>query len=60
MFFFYKRQAMVLRVVNDQICHGLKNIVKSSPNLDLWILINSLYQNMMGYKKFLFFEFAKY
>jgi hypothetical protein len=51
---------MVLRVVNDQICYELKNIGKSSQNLDLWISINSLYQNMMGYKKFLFFEFSKY
>jgi hypothetical protein len=51
---------MVLRVVNDQICYGLKNISKSSPNHDLWISLNSLYQNIIGYKKFLFFEFSKY
>jgi hypothetical protein len=51
---------MVLRVVNDQICYGLKNIIKSSQNLDLWVSINSLYQNMMGYKKFLFFKISKY
>jgi hypothetical protein len=51
---------MALRVVNDQIYYGLKNIVKSSLNLDLWVSINSLYQNMMGYKNFLFFKFYKY
>jgi hypothetical protein len=51
---------MMLRVVNDQICYRLKNIGKSSSNLDLWISINYLYQNMMGYKKFLFFEFSMY
>jgi hypothetical protein len=50
---------MVLRVVNDQIYYGLKNIDKSSQNLDLWISINYLYQNMMEYKK-IFFEFFKY
>jgi hypothetical protein len=51
---------MVLRVVNDYICYGLKNIVKSFPNLDLWVSINSSYQNMMGYKKIIFFKFSKY
>jgi hypothetical protein len=51
---------MVLRVVNDQICYILKNIVKSSLNFDLWVSINSLYQNMMKYNFFLFFEFSKY
>jgi hypothetical protein len=44
---------MVLRVVNDQICYGLKNIIKSSSNLDIskyaTVSINSLYQNMMEY-----------
>jgi hypothetical protein len=43
---------MVLSVVNDQICYGLKNIVKSSPNLDLWVSINSSYKNMMRYNFF--------
>jgi hypothetical protein len=51
---------MVLCVVNDQIYYGLKNIVKSSPNFNLRVSINSLYQNMMEYKKFLFFKFSKY
>jgi hypothetical protein len=44
----------------NQICYGLKYIGKLSPKLDLWISINSLYQNIMGYKKFLFFKFSKY
>jgi hypothetical protein len=51
---------MMLRVVNDQIYYGLKNIVKSFSNLDLYISINSLYQNIMGYKISLFFKFSKY
>jgi hypothetical protein len=51
---------MMLRVINDQIYYRLKNIIKSFPNLDLWVSIYSLYQNIMGYKKFLFFEFCKY
>jgi hypothetical protein len=51
---------MVLHVVNDQICYRLKTIAKSSPNLDLWVSINSLYQNMLGYKIFLYLEFSKY
>jgi hypothetical protein len=42
---------MVLHIVNDQIYYELKNIAKSSPNVDLWVLINSLYQNMMTDKK---------
>jgi hypothetical protein len=29
----------------------LKNIVKLFSNFDLWVSINYLYQNMMGYKK---------
>jgi hypothetical protein len=46
--------------VNDQICYRLKNIAKSYSNFDLWVSINSLYQNMMEYKKKLFFKFFKY
>jgi hypothetical protein len=48
---------MVLRVFNDQIYYGLKIIDKSYPNFHLWISINFLYQNMMGYKKFYFLNF---
>jgi hypothetical protein len=51
---------MVLCIVKDQIFYGLKNIIKSFSNLDLYVSINPLYQYMMGYKKFLFFEFTKY
>jgi hypothetical protein len=51
---------MVLRAVNDQICYRIKNIVKSFSNQDLWVSINFLYQNMMRYKKFLFFKTCKY
>jgi hypothetical protein len=51
---------MVLCVVNDQIYYGLKYIVKSSSNIDLWVSIKFLYQNMMRYKNFLFFGFSKY
>jgi hypothetical protein len=50
---------MVLRVVNDQIYYELKYIVKTSPNFDLWVSINFLYQNMIGYIIFLFFNFFK-
>jgi hypothetical protein len=51
----------VLCVVNGQVYYELKNIGISTPNLDLWISINSLYQNMMGYKKkILFFKIFKY
>jgi len=32
-----------------------KNIGKLFLTFDLWISINSLYQNMMGYNFFLFF-----
>jgi hypothetical protein len=41
----------LLHVVNKQICYGLKNIAKSFLIFDLWVLINSIYQNMIGYKK---------
>jgi hypothetical protein len=57
---FFRVRAMVLRVVNDQIYYGLKNIDRSSQNLDLWISINYLYQNMMGNKKIYFLNFLSF
>jgi hypothetical protein len=48
---------MVLHVVNDQIYYGLKNIAKSSSNLDLWVSISSSYQNLIGQKNPMFENF---
>jgi hypothetical protein len=51
---------MVLRVVNESNLLRTINIGKSSLNLDLWISINFVYKNMMGYKQFIFFKFFMY